>query len=165
MDAVKEKYYPVGNYDDQYVRWTMLHQKWDQIVSKFTNTLHTVRTKMGIKYSEWHLVFKYRGALHRYIQTKMEFLDISSLGSSYRYAVKIEQKFRQQNKWEFGFANLKQKSMVKATLTHRKVNLKTTIPSHRKRREMGRQRRTMGSGITSTKSLGTTPMNVTQNSH
>jgi hypothetical protein len=69
MDAVKEKYYPVGNYDDQYMRWTMLHQRGDQTVSEFTNTFHTLCTKMGIKDSERHLVLKYRGALHRYIQT------------------------------------------------------------------------------------------------
>jgi hypothetical protein len=30
----------------------------------------------------------------------MDFLDISSLGDAYRYAVKIEQKFKQQSKWE-----------------------------------------------------------------
>jgi hypothetical protein len=41
-------------------------------------------------------VLKYRGALHRYIQTEMEFLDISSLGAAYRYSVKIEQKLKQK---------------------------------------------------------------------
>jgi hypothetical protein len=30
----------------------------------------------------------------------MDFLDISSLGVAYRYAVKIEQKFKKQSKWE-----------------------------------------------------------------
>ena len=35
----------------------------------------------------------------------MEFLDISNLGSAYRYAVKIEQKFKQRNKQEFGSMN------------------------------------------------------------
>jgi hypothetical protein len=63
---------------------------------------------MGIKDSERHLVLKYRGALHRYIQTEMDFLDISSLGVAYRYVVKIEQKFKHQNKWEFGSANPQQ---------------------------------------------------------
>jgi hypothetical protein len=24
------KYYPAGNYDDQYMRWTTLHQEWGQ---------------------------------------------------------------------------------------------------------------------------------------
>jgi hypothetical protein len=38
----------------------------------------------------------------------MDFLDISSLGVAYRYVVKIEQKFKHQNKWEFGSANLQQ---------------------------------------------------------
>jgi hypothetical protein len=38
----------------------------------------------------------------------MDFLDISSLGAAYRYAVKIEKKFKHQNKWEFGSANPQQ---------------------------------------------------------
>jgi hypothetical protein len=41
--------------------------------------------KLGIKDSEHHLVLKYHGCLHRYIQTEMEFLDIASLGTTYRY--------------------------------------------------------------------------------
>jgi hypothetical protein len=42
------------------------------------------------------MVLKYYGGMHRYIQTEMEFLDISSLGATYRYAVKIEQKLKQK---------------------------------------------------------------------
>ena len=38
----------------------------------------------------------------------MDFLEISSLSASYRYAPKIEQKFKHQNKWEFGSANHQQ---------------------------------------------------------
>jgi hypothetical protein len=38
----------------------------------------------------------------------MDFLNISSLGDVYRYVVKIEQKYKHQNKWEFGSANLQQ---------------------------------------------------------
>jgi hypothetical protein len=79
MDAVKEKYYPVGKYDNRYMRWTTLHKKRDQIVLGFTNTFHTLRTKFCIKDSENHLILKYHGALHRYIQTEMECMDISSL--------------------------------------------------------------------------------------
>jgi hypothetical protein len=48
------------------------------------------------------------GALHRYIQTEMDFLDISSLGASYRYAIKIEKKFKHQNKREFRSTNTQQ---------------------------------------------------------
>ena len=55
--------------------------------------------------SERHLVLKYRGALQRYIQTKIDFLDISSLGTAYQYTVKIEKKFKHQNKREFRSSN------------------------------------------------------------
>jgi hypothetical protein len=53
-------------------------------------------------------------------------------------------------------------SMTKATLTN---SLSKTSPSHRKRRVTGRQRRTPKNGVISTKSPGTTPMNVAQNNH
>jgi hypothetical protein len=53
-------------------------------------------------------------------------------------------------------------SMTKTTLTN---SLPKTSPSHRKRRVTGRQRRTPKNGAISTKSPGTTPMNVAQNSH
>jgi hypothetical protein len=52
IDVVKEHYYPVGNYEDQYMRWTTLWQERGQAVSEFTNTFHTLRTKLGIKDSE-----------------------------------------------------------------------------------------------------------------
>jgi hypothetical protein len=77
-------------------------------VLEFTNTFHTLHTKLGIKYSKRHLILKYRGALLRYIQTEMDFLDISSLGIAYRYVVKINQKFRHQNKREFEYTNSQQ---------------------------------------------------------
>ena len=76
------------------MRWTTLRQERGQAVLDFTNTFHALHTKLGIKDFERYLVLKYCGALHRYIQTEMDFLDISSLGSSYRYAIKIEQKFK-----------------------------------------------------------------------
>jgi hypothetical protein len=66
-DAIKEQYYPVGSYDDLYTKWTTLRQERDQAVPDFTNIFHTLRTKLGIKDSERHLVLKYHGALHRYI--------------------------------------------------------------------------------------------------
>jgi hypothetical protein len=53
-------------------------------------------------------------------------------------------------------------SMTKTTLTNSPPK---TSPSHRKRRVMGRQRRTPKNGVISTKTPRTTPMNVTQNSH
>ena len=83
----------MGNYDDQYTKWTILHEERDQMVSEYTNNFHTLCTKRGIKDSKWNLILKYCIDLHRYIRTEMEFLDISSLGSTYRYAIKIEEKF------------------------------------------------------------------------
>jgi len=49
---------------------------------------------MGIKDFGKHLVLKYYGYLHRYIQDDMEFLDISSLGIAYLYTVNIEHKLK-----------------------------------------------------------------------
>jgi hypothetical protein len=49
VDGVKEQYYPVGNYEEQYMRWTTLRQERGLAVSEFTNTFHTLRTKLGIK--------------------------------------------------------------------------------------------------------------------
>jgi hypothetical protein len=89
-DTIKEQYYPVGSYEDRYTRWTTLHQKRDQTILEFTNIFHTLRSKLGIKYYENHMVLKYYVCLHRYIQTEMELVDIASLGMTYRYAVKIE---------------------------------------------------------------------------
>jgi hypothetical protein len=59
------------------MKWTTLRQERGQAVPEFTNTFHTLRTKLGIKDFERHLVLKYCGALQRYIQTEMDFLDIS----------------------------------------------------------------------------------------
>ena len=67
-------------------------------MSEYTNKFHTLHTKLFLKDSEQHLILKYRSGLHWYIQTDMEFLKISSLGYSYWYAIKIEEKFRPKNK-------------------------------------------------------------------
>jgi hypothetical protein len=65
----------------------------------------------------------------------MEFVDISSLGDAYRYDVKIEQKFRHQNKREFMSANTQQPKYDK---DDPKKNLPKTSPSHKKIRVTGR---------------------------
>jgi hypothetical protein len=49
VDAIKEQYYPVGNYDAQYMIWTTLQQERGQEVLEFTNTFHTLCTNIGIK--------------------------------------------------------------------------------------------------------------------
>jgi hypothetical protein len=63
-DAIKEQYYPVESYKDQYTRWTTLHQERDQPMQYFTNIFHTP-TKLSIEEFERHLVLKYRNCLHR----------------------------------------------------------------------------------------------------
>ena len=56
----------------------------------------------------------------------------------------------------------KNQSITKTTLTN---SLSKTIPRHRKRNVTGRQRRTSEKGVISTKSPGTTLMNVAQKIH
>ena len=46
VDAVKAQYYPIGNYEEQYMRWTTLRQERGQEVSELTNIFHTMHTKM-----------------------------------------------------------------------------------------------------------------------
>ena len=65
QDAMKDKYYPVWSYGDKYIQWTTLRQQRYQDVHELTNLFHTLRTKLGIKDSEKHLVLKYRSCLHR----------------------------------------------------------------------------------------------------
>jgi hypothetical protein len=67
----------------QYMTWTTLWQERGQAVTDFTNTFHTLCTKLGTKDFEPNLVLKYRRAVHKYIQTKRDFLDVSSVSVSY----------------------------------------------------------------------------------
>jgi hypothetical protein len=57
-------------------------------------------------------VLKYHSTLHRYILIEIEFLEISSLGATYRYAVKIEQKLKQKTR-QFGPQNPSQQKTGK----------------------------------------------------
>jgi hypothetical protein len=92
-----------------------LRQERDQAVPDFTNIFHTLRNKLGIKDSERHLVLKYRVTLHRCIHTEIEFLDISSLGVTYQYVVRIEQKLKQKMR-KFGPGNPSQQNPGKGGL-------------------------------------------------
>jgi hypothetical protein len=107
-DGIKEQYDPVGSYDDLYTKWTTLQKERDQEVPQIKKIFHTLRTKLGIKYSEKYMVLKYRGSMHRYIHTEMEFLNILSLGVTYRYVIKIEKNIKQKT-WQFGLGNPSQK--------------------------------------------------------
>jgi hypothetical protein len=168
-DAIKEQYYPFRSYDDLYTKWTTLRQERDQAVPDFTNIFHTLCTKLGIKYSERHLVLKYHGTLHRYIQTEMEFLDISSLGVAYRYAVKIEQKLKQKTQ-QFGPGNPSQQKPGKGAqpIEQRTEKIWTVlgqpVQATSKVRTPERQRKIPGSGATSIRALGITLLTVAQRS-
>ena len=73
LDSLKGKYYLVGIYEDQYMRWTTSWQERDQVVLEFTNNFHTLHIKMGIRDCKKNLVLKYYGFLHKLIQTKWSF--------------------------------------------------------------------------------------------
>ena len=96
----------MGSYEDKYLRWTTLRHQRDQDVHILTDLFHTMCKKLGIKDLEIHLVLNYHGCLQKHIQEEMEFLEITSLGMAYRYATKIEQKFKQKKR-DFGSANPK----------------------------------------------------------
>jgi hypothetical protein len=74
----------------------------------------------------------------------MEFLDISSLGTAYRYVVKIEQKLKQKTCDSLGLGTPHSRSRERAAPTHRKKgkenmdSLRTTSLSHKQRRTMER---------------------------
>jgi hypothetical protein len=92
----------------------------------------------------------------------MDFLDISSLSATYRYVVKSCRNLSTRTNGILVLQIRNNQSMTKTTLRN---SLPKTSPRHRKIRVMGRQRRTLENGVISTKSPGTTSMNVTQNSH
>jgi hypothetical protein len=139
-------------------------------VPEFTNIFHTLRTNLGIKYYERHSVLKYHGVLHRYIHAEMEFLDILSLGTAYRYAIKIEQKLKQKTQ-QFGHGTPHRKSKERVAPTHRTMDrakmdsLVKTNPSRKQRRTSERQRKISGSGATSIRAPGITLLIVAQSSH
>jgi hypothetical protein len=89
-------------------------------------------------------------------QTKMELLDISSLGFSYQYAVKIKKKFRHQNKWEFRSANMQQPKYDKYA-SNKKTPKKYSKPKENKGHK---KMKDTGKWCICKKSPSTTPMNV-----
>jgi hypothetical protein len=100
----------------------------------------------------------------------MEFLDISSLGAAYRYAIKIEQKLKQKMS-NLGLGTPHNKIQERVAPTHRTKDrenmdsIRTTSPSRKQRRTLERQRKIPGSGATSIRALGITLLTVAQSSH
>ena len=81
---------PEGIYEQEYIEWQLVRQNRDQSVENYTNTLHTLTSKLGIEYSKKHRILKYHSGLHRYIQNEMELLNIGTLQTTFKYGVKIE---------------------------------------------------------------------------
>jgi hypothetical protein len=106
VEHIKQEYYPEDSYEQKYIQWQLLRQKKDQSVLEYTNTFHALSAKLGIKDSEKHRVLKYKSGLHRYIQTEMDFLNIATLSSAFKYAAKIEEKFKNKGNRDY-FANNK----------------------------------------------------------
>ena len=95
----------------------------------------------------------------------MDFLEISSLGSAYRYAVKIEEKFRQKNKRDSGPANPPQKQGKgnPGPQNTTKENDNQSLPQAKKGDR--KTKKTLVSGANFIKAVGTTLMNASQSSH
>ena len=72
----------------------------------YTNRFHALLEKLGIEDLEKHQILKYRSGLHMYIQIEMEFLNIETLETTYKYATKIEEKFKHKGKRDY-FTNNK----------------------------------------------------------
>jgi hypothetical protein len=70
VDALKEEFYHVGNYHDQYMTWMTQCQKRDQTVSEYTNIFHTLCSKLGIKDFEQHLVHSNRDRFLGHLLTR-----------------------------------------------------------------------------------------------
>jgi hypothetical protein len=92
----------------------------------------------------------------------MDFLDISSLGVASRYAVKIKQKFKHQNKRKFGSANPQQPKYDKDG-PNKESPENQSKPQEKKGH--GKTKKDTKNGVISTKAPSTTPMNVAQNIH
>jgi hypothetical protein len=74
---------------------------------------------------------KYYGALHIYIQTEMDFMDISSLGVLIDMLLKSSRNLSTRTNGSLDLKIHNNQSMINMSLTN---NLSKTNPSHRKRR-------------------------------
>jgi hypothetical protein len=97
----------------------------------------------------------------------MEFMDISSLGVTYRYVIKINQNLKQKMR-QFGPGNRSQEKPGKGNPNpHNKGKIKYGQYQDnqfklQETKDIERQRKILGSGVTSIKSLGITLLTVAQ---
>jgi hypothetical protein len=99
----------------------------------------------------------------------MEFLDISSLGTTYRYAVKIEHKLKQK-KQQFGTGNPSQQNPGKGGSNpqnkgqRKDGQYQDNQSKPQEKKTLERQRKIPRSGATSIRALGITLLTVAQSS-
>jgi hypothetical protein len=104
-------------------------------------------------------------ALQRCIQSKMYFLDISSLRVAYRYVVKIEHKFKHQNKKEFGSVNPQQPKYGKGIPNPHNSQPQENHSKMQENKSSGKIKKDTGKWCDFQKIIGTTPMSVAENNH
>ena len=88
---------------------------------------HTLRTKLRVKYLEKHFMLKYHSCIQKIIKEEMEFLNISSLGTTYWYVAKIEKKFKQKKRY---FGSMNQKQVKGAPKPQNKAKRKGKVTQH-----------------------------------
>jgi hypothetical protein len=169
MDSIKEQYYPVGSYDDMYTKWTTLWHERDQAILEFTNIFHTLRTKMGIKYSERYLVLKYCNILHRYIQAEHFFSTFHPWERPTNLTSKSSKSSnKRRNNLVLGTPHNKSQERVAPTCRTKDIEkmdcLRKTSLGFKQRRMPKRQRNIPGSGATSIRAPGITLLIVAQSS-
>jgi hypothetical protein len=125
---------------------------------------------MGIKYFEKHLVLKYHGGIHRYIQIEMDFWTSCPWARPIDMPSKSSKRLNKKC-GSLGLGTPHNKSRAVEALTHgakdkaKMGNLMKTIPIHKQRRTMVRRTKIPGSGVTSIRAPGITLLIVAQISH
>ena len=111
-------------------------KKRDQIVSEYTNNFHTLRTKLGIKDYERHLILKYRSGLHWYIQTEMDSSTSLHLDPLIGMLSKSRRNFDKRISETLDL-HAHRRSKARETLAYKTQDKeRTTSPLHKQRRVM-----------------------------
>jgi hypothetical protein len=139
-------------------------------VPDFTNVFHTLCTKLGIKYSERHLVLSIMTISIDTSIHKWSFWTSRPWERAIDMMSKASIRLNKRHD-SLGLQTPHSRSKEKVAPTCRTKgkarmnNLKTTSLNRKQRRTMGRQRKTPGSSVSSIRALAITSLNVTQSIH
>jgi hypothetical protein len=168
-DVIKEQYYPVISYDDLYTKWTTLQQERDQAVpySKIPSIPCTPRWVSKIQSDIWC-----SSIVVLCIDTSILKWNLWTSHPWVRPTDILSKLRRSSNKRRsnLGLGTPHNKSQERAAPTHKKKDrenmgsIKTTNPSCKQRRTLERQRKILGSGATSIRTLGITLLTDAQSS-